>query len=263
MQFGFVIPTVDPRTVADLALEAEAAGWDAVFTWDGIYVGDTTPIYDPWVVMAAMTMATERVRIGAMLSPLSRRRPWKVARETVSLDHLSNGRLILPVGLGAVETFGKVGEETDRRMRADLLDESLAILNGLWSGEPFSFEGRHYQLGEMAFVPGPVQRPRIPIWVVGRWGSDRSMQRVIVCDGMIIEASMEPDQIHEISEFVAGRRASEAPFDIVIQAGPDGTPENIQHLAEAGATWWIESQWNPPNDPEVIRKRLQQGPPAT
>jgi alkanesulfonate monooxygenase SsuD/methylene tetrahydromethanopterin reductase-like flavin-dependent oxidoreductase (luciferase family) len=262
MQYGFVIPTGDPRTVADLAREAEHAGWDAVFTWDGIYVGDTMPVYDPWVVMAGMAMATERIRIGAMLSPLSRRRPWKVARETVSLDHLSTGRLILPVGLGAGETFGNVGEETNQRVRAELLDESLAILNGLWSGEPFSFEGKHYQIGEMTFVPKPVQQPRIPIWVVGRRASERSMQRVIACDGMIIEESLTPAHVRDIAAYVSIRRTSEMPFDIIIQAGSDYSTTNIQQLSDAGATWWIDSQWTEPNDPEIIRKRLRQGRPA-
>ena len=265
MQYGFIVPTGDPRTVADLAREAEAAGWDAVFTWDGIYVGDTTPVYDPWVVMAGMAMATERIRIGAMLSPLSRRRPWKVARETVTLDHLSNGRLILPVGLGAVETFGQVGEETDRRRRAELLDESLAILNGLWSGEPFSFDGEHYQLGAMTFLPRPVQRPRIPIWVVGRWRSERSMQRVIGCDGIIIE-SLEPDRIRDMVAYVADRRNLTSRFDVVAEAAPEDAagdrPRLVRELADAGVTWWLESQWSEPNGPEVIRDRIRRGPPA-
>lgn len=264
MQYGFVIPTGDPRTVAGLAREAEDGGWDAVFTWDGIYVGDTTPVYDPWVVMAGMAMATERIRIGAMLTPLSRRRPWKVARETVTLDHLSNGRLILPVGLGAPETFGTVGEQTDRRVRGELLDESLAILNGLWSGEPFRFEGKHYQLGEMTFLPRPVQQPRIPIWAVGRWGSERSMRRVIRCDGMIIEGT-EIHLIPEIKEHVSRRRRVDAPFDIIAEGGPGDWPEGIvaraQKLVDAGVTWWLDSQWSGPNAPEDIRKRIIQGPP--
>src|SRR5436190_24311266 len=119
--------------------------------------------------MAAMATRTRRVRIGALVTPLARRRPWKVARETVTLDHLSGGRLVLAVGLGALDDggFGKVGEPTDPRTRAERLDESLAILTGLWTGLPFGFQGRHYQVDEMTFSPGPVQRPRIPIWVAG------------------------------------------------------------------------------------------------
>ena len=181
---GFVITTGDPRTAADLAAEAEAAGWDGVFSWDGVAIGDMD-IYDPWVVMAAMAMRTERVTLGAIVSPPSRRRPWKLARETMTLDRLSNGRLVLPVGLGALDdgAFGNVGEPTDARTRAEMLDESLAILEGLWSGEPFGFEGRHYRFGPMTFRPTPVQRPRIPIWVVGAWAKERSVARALRFDG--------------------------------------------------------------------------------
>ena len=132
MKYGFLIPTGDPLTIAELAREAELAGWDGVFYWDGIYVGDFET-YDHWLVAAAMAMKTERVRIGAIVTPPARRRPWKLARETMTLDHLSGGRLVLAVGLGAVDDdgFSKVGEPTDRRVRARLLDESLEILVGL------------------------------------------------------------------------------------------------------------------------------------
>src|SRR5690348_11034889 len=187
MQYGFIIPGGDLQTILDTAVEVEAAGWDAVFYWDGIYIASAGLMYDPWVVLAGIADRTERVRIGAMLTPVSRRRPWKLARETVTLDHLSGGRLILPVGLGALDDggFGKVGEPTDRKTRAELLDESLAILTGLWSGEPFHYDGKHYHLDEMTFLPKPVQAPRIPIWVVGMWPSERSMARALRYDGLL------------------------------------------------------------------------------
>src|SRR5437588_6335879 len=126
MQYGLTFPWVDPRTFAELAHEAEAIGWDGVFYWDGISIHEL-PIYDPWVALAGAAMRTERVRLGTMLTPLSRRRPWKLARETVTLDHLSKGRLILSVGLGTLDDggFTKVGEATDRKVRAQLLDEGL------------------------------------------------------------------------------------------------------------------------------------------
>src|SRR6266568_3111268 len=150
MQYGFIIPGGDLHTIVGMAAEAEAAGWNGVFYWDGIYIESVGPIYDPWVLLAGIAMRTERMRIGAVLTPPSRRRPWKLARETVTLDHLSRGRLVLPVGLGAVEDggFAKVREATDRKIRAELLDEGLAILTGLWSGEPFSFHGEHYHMEE-------------------------------------------------------------------------------------------------------------------
>src|ERR1051326_3367243 len=144
MHYGLTFPDVEARTLVDLAQEAEAAGWDAVFVWDMIWG------IDPWVSLAAGAMATSRVRVGTMLTPLSRRRPWHVASEVTTLDHLSNGRVILPVGLGATgpehpdSGFPKVGEEVDRKIRAELVDESLDILDGLWSGEPFSYAGKNY-----------------------------------------------------------------------------------------------------------------------
>src|SRR5258708_1058172 len=179
MQYGFILPHGDIHTLAELAQEAEVAGWDGVFYWDGIYIQEAGPMYDPWIVLVAMALRTERVRLGLILTPPSRRRPWKLARETVTLDHLSHGRLILPVGLGTLEDggFSKVGEITDRKQRAELLDESLEILTGLWSGKPFSFHGKHYHVEEMTFLPPPVQSPRIPIWVVGAWPSQQSMRR--------------------------------------------------------------------------------------
>jgi len=228
--------------------------------------------YDPWVVMAAMAMRTERVRIGAMLTPPARRRPWKLARETVALDHLSNGRLVLPVGLGAVDDggFSKVGEPTDRRVRARLLDESLEILTGLWSGEPFSYEGEHYRLEEMTFLPRPVQSPRVPIWVVGAWPSERSMRRALRYDGILAyttRGEVTPEDIRAIKGYVEKNRGTDGPFEIVWEGETPGddadrTAEIVRPFAEAGITWWIESPWSPPNEPADLRARIRQGPPA-
>ena len=275
MKYGFIIPGGDIHTVADLAAEAEAAGWDAAFYWDGINIQDM-PMYDPWVTMAAMALRTQRVRLGAIVSPLSRRRPWKLARETVSLDHLSGGRLIVPVGLGALDDggFGKVGEPTDRKTRAELLDESLAILTGLWSGEPFQYDGKHYHLDTMTFLPKPVQSPRIPIWVVAMWPSERSMQRALRYDGLLPNArgadgaprDVTPDDIREMAAYVAERRNQSTPFDIVMEGEtPGDDPAQaaaiVRPFAEAGATWWNESRWGAMSDVELVRTRIQQGPP--
>ena len=271
LRYGFVIPKGSPRVVAELAREVEEAGWDGVFYWDGICVGDMET-YDPWVVMAAMAMRTERVRIGAVLTPLARRRPWKLARETVTLDHLSGGRLVLPVGLGALDDggFSKVGEPTDKKVRAQLLDESLEILTGLWSGKPFSYQGEHYRLEEMTFRPTPVQRPRIPVWVVGAWPSRKSMGRTLRYDGVLVAAvggsPVTPETIREISEYTEENREGDGPFDIVWEGQTPGEdPERVASIvrpyAEAGATWWIESPWTPPNEPDDLRVRIRQGPP--
>ena len=276
MRYGFVIPKGDPLTVAGLAREAEAAGWDGVFTWDGIDIEGMGPIYDPWVVMTAIALQTERVRFGAMITPLPRRRPWKVARETVTLDHLSNGRLILPVGLGTLDDggFAKVGEPTDRKTRAELLDESLAILTGLWSGKPFSFAGKHYRLEEMTFLPHPVQSPRIPIWVVGAWLRPKSMARALRYDGLLPNVinpdgsfgEATPAVVADMKAYVAERRVEPTPFDIVVEGktpgdDPAAAAAIVGPLAEAGATWWIEAMWEAPNEPDDVPARIRQGPP--
>jgi alkanesulfonate monooxygenase SsuD/methylene tetrahydromethanopterin reductase-like flavin-dependent oxidoreductase (luciferase family) len=182
MKYGFVLPYGDARTAAELAQAAENAGWDGFFIWEPVWG------VDAWVSLAAAAMLTERIRLGTMLSPVSRMRPWKLASETATLDNLSNGRVILSVGLGAVDTgFAEFGEVTDRKTRAELLDEGLDILTGLWKGQPFSYSGKHYQVKPTAFMPPPppVQEPRIPIWVVGAWNYPKSMQRVLRYDGLL------------------------------------------------------------------------------
>ena len=265
MRFGFLVTAGDPATAAELAAEAEAAGWDGVFTWDGIAIGDTDT-YDPWIVMAAMAMTTKRVRLGAIVTPPARRRPWKLARETMTLDRLSGGRLVLPVGLGALDdgAFGKVGEPTETRVRAELLDESLAILEGLWSGEPFGFEGRHYRFAPMTFRPTPIQQPRIPIWVIGAWPKERSVQRALRYDGILPQTS-DPTAIREVAAAVArDRPAGSGPFEIVVEGttrdAADTTP--VRSLADAGATWWIESDWGAATV-ETLRRRIASGPPRS
>ncbi|HSL34549.1 MAG TPA: LLM class flavin-dependent oxidoreductase, partial [Candidatus Limnocylindrales bacterium] len=262
-----ILTSGDPRTAADLASEAEAAGWDGVFTWDGISVGEMDT-YDPWVVMAAMAMRTQRVTLGAIVTPPSRRRPWKLARETMTLDRLSGGRLVLPVGLGALDdgAFGNVGEPTDTRTRAELLDESLAILEGLWSGEPFAFEGRHFRFGPMTFRPTPVQRPRIPIWVVGAWPSERSMRRTLRYDGIVAQVA-DAEGIAAIAAWVARElpaAARDRPFEIVAQGTTPGDPGRaaaiVRPFVEAGATWWIDADWEAASV-GALRTRIEAGPP--
>ncbi len=276
MRYGFIIPGGDVRTIIELASEAEAAGWDGVFYWDGIYIEEVGPLYDPWVVLAAIAIHTERVRVGAILTPLSRRRPWKVARETMTLDHLSNGRLILPVGLGALDDggFTKVGEATDRKTRAQLLDEGLEILTGLWSGQPFSFHGQHYHVEEMTFLPPPVQSPRIPIWVVGAWPRMKSMQRVLRYDGLLPAkmnadgsyAEVTPEDIQAMKAYITEHRTQTTSFDIVMEGETPGDNREqaatiVRPYAEAGSTWWMEARWGSPTRVDEARMRIKQGPP--
>ena len=269
MRYGFVLPQGDARTAANLAREAEQAGWDGFFVWEPVWG------IDAWVALTAAAMVTERIRLGTMLTPLSRMRPWKLASETVTLDQLSGGRVILAVGLGAPDTgFASFGEETRRKERAELLDEGLDILTGLWRGQPFSYQGKHYQVSPTAFAPPPppLQQPRIPIWVVGAWPHAKSIRRALRYDGIIPSAidaqgarQANPDEVRQIRDQIVGQANSAAPFDIVVEGqtpgdDPAGAAEVLRPWQEAGATWWIESLWDAP-DLETVARRLRQGPP--
>ncbi|HET9223928.1 MAG TPA: LLM class flavin-dependent oxidoreductase [Roseiflexaceae bacterium] len=274
MKYGFVLPCGDARTAADFAYDAERAGWDGFFVWEPVWG------IDAWVALTAAAMRTERIRLGTDLTPLSRMRPWKLASETATLDNLSNGRVILAVGLGAVDTgFAEFGEVTDRKTRAELLDEGLDILNGLWRGQPFSYDGKHYQIKPTEFMlpPPPVQQPRIPIWTVGAWPRPKSMRRVLRCDGILPVVMSDdrqwgdvtPDAIREIRAFVEANRTEPGPFDIVMEGETPGDNADqaaaiVGGWADAGATWWLETRWELPRDAEglkLARERVLQGPP--
>lgn len=280
MRYGFVIPSGTIFDVVSLAQDIEAAGWDGVFIPDCIYIDvaldPMAPSYDPWVALAAVATQTTRIRIGTMITPLSRRRPWKVARETATLDHLSHGRLVLPVGLGALDDagFGRVGEVTDRKTRAELLDESLEILDRAWSGQTFNYTGKHYSVRDLTFLPPPVQSPRIPVWVVAAWPRARSMRRAMRWDGILpmrmaddgSQERMTPDDIREMRHYIAEHRTATTPYDIIVEgttpgADPEAARSVVQPFAEAGATWWMEAMWSKPNDPATVRERIRQGPP--
>lgn len=273
MRFGFIYTGNDPTQAVAWAQAAEEAGWDAFFTWDAVWGTD------PWVTLGAIAVRTERVRLGTIITPPSRRRPWKLAAEIATLDQLSNGRAIFTAGLGALDTgFANFGEVTDRKARAELLDESLAIINGLWQGQPFSFAGRHYTITPTSFPPPrpPVQQPRPPIWLVGAWPRPRSIERAARWDGILPGKmtapgqfeNMTPQDLRDLRADIDARRAAlgvSGPFDIVMEGVTDGATTDrggaqVAPLVEAGATWWLESQWSTPELDQVFA-RLKQGPP--
>ena len=272
MRYGFVIPLDDVHQVVDLAVEIERAGWDAAFTYETIYQ------MDPWVVLGAMAVRTERIRLGTLLTPPARRRPWKLASEVATLDRLSRGRAVLCVGLGAPDTgYANVGEETGRRERAGLTDECLEICDRLWSGEPFTFEGEHYTV---AWPPRegqhyrPVQEPRPPVWCVAQVGAEKPMARALRWDGCLPYkrtaenpyAPLDAAEVSELRAWATANQRGDRRFDIALEGTtPTGEPqaavERVQPLAEAGATWWIESRWEEPDGADGIRRRIAQGPP--
>ena len=259
MKYGLSFPNGGPfgdaRTLAELARRAEDSGWDGVFledyvVWQG---HQDVPTYDPWIALAAMAMQTKRIRLGTMVTPLSRRRPWKLAREAVTLDHLSGGRVILGVGLGDTSmdvSFSHFGEVTDDSKRAKMVNESLEILNGLWSGEPFSFQGEYYHIDEVTFLPRPIQQPRIPIWIGGVYRKPGAMKRAARYDGAALYKSTSgdftPDEIRDIKSYVEQHRKNKtAPYDIA--SGGRSRDQDwdkdcalIKSLGEAGMTWWVE-----------------------
>jgi alkanesulfonate monooxygenase SsuD/methylene tetrahydromethanopterin reductase-like flavin-dependent oxidoreductase (luciferase family) len=262
--------------LVELGVEAERRGWDGVFLWDHIQRETGQPAADPWIALAAIARETERVRLGALVTPLARRRPQKVARETASLDLLSEGRLVFGAGLGsrAEEEFAVFGDEPDPRLRADMLDEGLEVLVGLWSGEPFDFKGEHFTVGGARFLPTPLQRPRPPVWIAGRWPSKRPFRRAARWDGVFPlddqigeEETMSPERLAEIVAYVDEHRDDpSAPYDVVIEGYSEGRDsaadfELVESYREVGLTWWIERlDWfRGPLD--VVRARLEAGPP--
>ena len=261
----------DVRTLAGLAREAEESGWDGFFVWDHIAWGDAEDYADPWISLSAIAVETRNIKIGPMVTPLPRRRPWKVAHEAATLDRLSGGRLILGVGLGGREKeFDFFGEEPDPKRRATMLDEGLEILAKMWTAQPFSHRGERYEITEARLTPPPTQRPRIPIWVAGTWPRNGPFHRALRWDGYAPVGKpgspLTPEDVREISGLVSERRMDDEPFDIRISGSTNGqSPDNVRRtvtrFAEAGATWWDETL--PPSDMslEEARKRIRLGPP--
>lgn len=230
----------DPIVVARLAGEAEEAGWHGVFVWDHLWWRpQIRQVADPWIALAAIATATERVRLGPMVTPLARRRPVKVARETATLDRLSRGRLTLGVGLGS-DRHGELsmtGEQLDDRRRGQMLEESLEILTAAWSGEAVHHHGLHYTVGGMQFLPRPVQQPGVPLWIAGVAGNVKPLHRAARYQGFFPVDLGHPDQLAEIVATIASIRQHPAePYDIAVglPLGADPSP-----YAEAGATWWL------------------------
>lgn len=277
MKFGFVLPFGSARETAEAAKLAEQAGWDGLFVWEPVWG------IDAWVSMTAAAMVTQKIMLGTMLSPISRMRPWDLAGKAVTLDHLSNGRLTISVGLGAVDTgFADFGEVTDRKARAELVDESIDILHGLWKGQPFTHDGKHYKIKENKFVhqpPKPLHHDRVPIWMVGALGHEKSMRRVLKCDGLLptkLDPSstgpvdkplFSPADLRDAIAWIKANRTATTPFDIVMEApfgaDPAKEAEIMAPWQEAGATWWIDSMWMAENNDDgkrKVRERIELGP---
>jgi alkanesulfonate monooxygenase SsuD/methylene tetrahydromethanopterin reductase-like flavin-dependent oxidoreductase (luciferase family) len=276
---GIAVPCfdADPRVLIDVCVSAEAAGFDGVFVWDHMTwsdTGDGPEMSDPWALLAVIAARTERVWLGPMITPPSRRRPWVLARQSATIDVISNGRLILGVGLGGPDhgDFGLFGEVTEPRERAELLDESLDLLGALWSGEMIEHAGKHFTVGPVRFTPTPVQRPRIPIWVGGRLPNRAPIRRAARWDGMVPItydtgglSRPSAEQIAGVAEDVRARRGSLEGYDLAVWAevaeDRDAVAAELADYAAAGATWWIETA-HPSRQPdwlERVTRRIAQG----
>lgn len=274
MRFGLDVPIggqyADPRLLGDLAAEAEQAGWDGFFLQDGLAAPH--PMIDPWIGLTVVALRTERMRIGIFLTPLPRRRPWEVARQSTTIDHLSGGRLIFGGALGHDEIdFTPFGDEWDARVRAEQLEEALEVIAGLWRGEPYSLSGRHYQLHQAHMRPTPAQTPRIPVWLAAGWPRRRPLRRAARWDGVYLMTNnqatgefLSVDDLAAAARFARAERHAvdiDARFDIAANAvAATNVDAQVAAYAEAGATWWVELDVY--GSADAYRERIRKGPPA-
>ena len=252
----------DPVAVARLAAEAEEAGWHGVFVWDNLrWPAPVRQAADPWITLAAIATATERLRLGPMVTPLARRRPYKVAMETATLDRLSGGRLTLGVGLGSdrfAQELSATGEELDDRRRGQMLDESLEILTAAWSGRPVHHRGQHYTVDDFSFLPRPVQRPGVPVWAAGYPGNIKPLRRAARHDGFFPINLEHPDQLADIVTAIADlRRGKTTPYDVAVALPPGADPTGY---AKAGATWRLVEFEPETVSLDQVRGVLRDGP---
>jgi alkanesulfonate monooxygenase SsuD/methylene tetrahydromethanopterin reductase-like flavin-dependent oxidoreductase (luciferase family) len=274
---GLAVPcfTPDPADIIGLGLAAEQGGFDGFFLWDHLVHDDTgagPPVLDPWPLLAVLASQTSRIRLGTLITPVPRRRPWQLAKETVTVDRLSNGRLILGVGIGSPRyaDFGIFHEPTSGRARAERLDEGLEVLTGLWTGGRFAFSGQHFTVEPVRFRPVPVQHPRIPIWVGGVLPATGPVRRACRWDGMVPLARRaggtgrpSPGDIAAVRDQAKLARGSAAGFDLVVWADLEQEPGEVAGLAPdyvaAGATWWVESTRSDPGWLGQATERVARG----
>lgn len=271
LRFGVYLPPFgpfgDPAVLTDLAVRAEASGWDGLFLWDHL-VREDLPIVDSWTTLSAVAQATRSLLLGPMVTPLARRRPWVVARQASTVSRLSGGRLILGTGLGSDESgdFSRFGEPADLRTRAALYDEGLEVVKAVWSGRPIQHDGQHYRVDLPEGTPDPYS---IPVWVASSTGHPAVIRRAAGCDGLF----PNPEDHTPTPDDIVGTRAAlqraglpaDRPFDIAVagNASPawdEPIKVDVAALAQAGMTWWMESlmHWDPL---ELSLRIVDAGPP--
>jgi len=251
MRYGVSIPNMaEPGRLVEVARAAEASGWDGFFLWDHIVVDPDAPppICEPWTVLAAVAVVTSRLRIGTMVTPVARRRPWVLARQVTTVDHLSGGRAVLGVGLGVppAAEYATFGEPADPRRHGQLLDEGLALIDALWSGEQVRWSGAHFEVQPVRFVPSPIQRPRVPVWSAAALPARAGIVRAARWDGVVPIFSdgaefrpVTPAEVADVVRQVAEARPVDEGFEVVVWA-VEPAPTLRRDYEHAGATWLIE-----------------------
>jgi alkanesulfonate monooxygenase SsuD/methylene tetrahydromethanopterin reductase-like flavin-dependent oxidoreductase (luciferase family) len=273
----------DARAVTTLARAVEEAGWDALFVWDHVVHSKRDrrgqPFGDPWMLLTAAALATSRIRLGTLVTPVPRRRPEQLARQVATLDDMSGGRVVFSAGLGGPidDEFGSFGDTTDPVVLAERLDEGLGLLERYWSGEAVSHNGKHYTVDDVTLLPATVQRPRPPVWIAGYWPRRRPIRRATRWDGVVplFESARHGyvpplDDVRDLVAFVREQRAGDdRPFEIVVggvsPTDPARARDVIGPLADAGVTWWDERQVQTTEalfSLEAVLRRVSAGPPS-
>ncbi|MFH8794113.1 LLM class flavin-dependent oxidoreductase [Streptomyces sp. NPDC017941] len=289
MRFSINIPNfgdfADARTIARVAAAAELAGWDGLFVWDHVVHDKRAqrgkPFGDPWMLLTAAALATERIKLGTLVTPVARRRPHQLARQVATLDEVSAGRVVFGTGLGGPieDEYASFGEPTEPRVLAERLDEGLGLLDRYWSGEPVTHHGKHFHVDDVQLLPATAQRPRPPVWVAGFWPNRPPMRRAARWDGAVplfksaAHGEIPPlEEFRDLVAYVHAHRedggAGAAPFDFVVGGASPTDPARARDLLgplrDAGATWWDERQLQTATsldrlDP--VLRRIEQGPP--
>jgi len=264
MRHALFLPPVDeladPNALVEIATLAEERGWDGMFLWDHVNRPDPPrPVADPWIALAAIAAVTDRIRFGPMITPMVRRRPQKLARETVTLDRLSRGRLVLGMGLGvdSGRELSAFGEVLPAPERAEMLDEGLDLLTSLWAGEEVHHVGSHYRADGVTFLPGPVQQPRIPIWLAARTMARAPLRRAARFDGLF-PIEVDASQIAEMLGVIEAERGSLDGFDVATTGDPGSDPSPY---AAVGVTWWMTS-FEPGATVDDLAAAVDDGPPS-
>ena len=287
MRFSINVPNfgdfADAHTVARVAALAEQAGWDGLFVWDHVVHNKERrrgqAFGDPWMLLTAAALATSRIKLGPLVTPVARRRPEQLARQVATLDAMSGGRVIFGAGLGGpiADEFGSFGDETDPRVLASKLDEGLDLLVTYWSGSAVDHDGKHYRVDDVTLLPATVQQPRPPVWIAGYWPRKAPMRRAARWDGAVPlfrnanHGEAPPvDELRELVAFLREQRGDRStPYDVIVggisPADPVKSRALIEPLADAGATWWDERQLITGTDfyrLEPVLRRIEQGPPS-